>query len=38
MEKNELSVNPQWIRAKAYRKLVFSGQEKIIDQKQVGLI
>ena len=38
MEKNELSVNPQWLRAKAYRKLVFSGQEKIIDWKQVGLI
>ena len=37
-KKNELSVNPQWLRAKAYYAIVFSGREKIIDRKQVGLI
>lgn len=36
-KENELSVNLQSLLAKAYRTLVFSGQEKIIDQKQVGL-
>ena len=37
-KKNEPSVNPQWLRAKAYRALVFSGREKIIGGKQVGLV
>ena len=38
MEKNELSVNPQLLWAKAYHALVFSSREKIIHRKQVGLI
>ena len=37
-KKNELSVNRQWLWAKVYRALVFSGQEKIIDRKQVSFI
>ena len=36
-KENELSVNLQSLLAKAYRTLVFSGQEKIIHQKQAGL-